>query len=225
MLRFFGQPKFEVKGKSQRVLGYELFLRENTDGIWHLPKDFNCVSSKEMVDLLQKTMKYLAKEPLTFISFNLDQPQFVDPTYPYLLDDLQKQYPNCHIVVELTEHSYDTVSDEALVEAAKKYRAKQISVCLDDVSFGSNQAKLADCLDPYLKEYKFPLQNYRSILNETKFSDVLVAVDYWSNRAKNHNLSIAIEGIEETTDLDLASEYHVDIVQGYFLGTPKLIAF
>ena len=218
MIRFFGQPKYHHLQPTELV-GYELLLREWQSGHWVVPTDFHRYSSQEITRLLQQTLPALPAT-LALTSFNLNQTQFVDPHFLAALVDLAKMLPHPeHLMVELTEHD-EHVSAAELVAAAQRYANAGLRLCLDDVSTGANQPPLAKRLSPYLSEYKFALQNFRA---GDDARDPMPLLRQWHDRAVQEGKLFAIEGFEETADLDIAVQYQPDVLQGYYFGRPALL--
>ncbi|WP_127849802.1 EAL domain-containing protein [Lacticaseibacillus hulanensis] len=165
MIRLWGQAQYSIH--TGKLSGYELFLREQKEenGPWALPADFSKIDPELMASLLAETMKTLP-DGLQLIAFNLDQTQFIDPRYYDLLVALIDVAPD-NLILELTERHGDEaqkVEVGDLVKAAKKYAAAGLVVCLDDVGTGENVEELVSALDPYVREYKYALQNVRGTM-------------------------------------------------------------
>ncbi|KRL39867.1 EAL domain-containing protein [Lacticaseibacillus manihotivorans] len=216
MIRFFGQPKYALNDP-KTLIGYEFLLREWHGDHWQVPSDFSQYLAADIVDLLDQTLAVLPKD-LPLLSFNLDQAQFVDPAFEQALADLHLKRP-VHLVVELTEHD-DHVSIDALSDAASKYVASGLRVCVDDVGTGANTRALVEALAPYANEYKFALQNFRAV-GTTK--EALPLLKFWRDLATAQHKVFALEGVEDQNDLDIVAEYAPDVLQGYFYGKPALI--
>ena len=216
MIRFFGQPKYSLD-EPQTLIGYEFLLREWHEDHWQVPDDFSQFQASEIVTLLDQTLAALP-EDLPLLSFNLDQAQFIDPAFEEALVKLHAKRP-VHLVVELTEQD-DHVPLPALSQAATKYAASGLRVCVDDVGTGANNRDLVEALAPYIAEYKFALQNFRA-LGTTK--EALPWLKFWRDLATKEHKVFALEGIEDQSDLDIVSEYAPDVLQGYYYGKPQLI--
>lgn len=221
MIRFFAQPKYSIA--PVKIIGYELFIREQADvgGSWRLPADFSQFTPQQIVDLLAATLQTFP-QGVTFISFNLDQEQFVDAAYWRLLADLQQQTP-IKLHVELTERRGKgsvPITLQELAHAAKALQQGGLSVCLDDVGTGTNQYELVSVLNAYTAEYKFAIQNVRG-----KFSgdEIRKQIQFWRELALRHHKWFVLEGFEYASDSQLITDFHPDAVQGYYFGKPHFL--
>lgn len=215
MISFFGQPKYA----KHEFIGYELFLREYVDGKWHFPEDFGKFDPTDFADALIATL-HLVLGNTQMVSINLDPDDFVSPRYVTELGRAQIACPDVQIIVELTEHP-GHVSLKQLAAAADSYRKQDLWVCLDDVGTGQNQIDLVTTLAPYVQEYKFALQNF----HDQKDFITLVSpqLQFWREQANIADVLFAIEGFENQSDLKIATDYHADLLQGYYFGRPHLL--
>ncbi|WP_461215439.1 EAL domain-containing protein [Lacticaseibacillus sp. GG6-2] len=221
MIRLWGQPKYDAT--SGKLAGYELFLREQQEanGRWLLPKDFSQFSPQTMANLIEATLETLPKD-FELVSFNLDQEQFIDPAYVALLVALQDKL-TYDLVIELTERRGTgnvPVDAQMLIAAAKRFEEVGLVVCLDDVGTGANTKALVSALDPYVAEYKFALQNVRGKLS---VAEIVTAITYWRIRAQQQHKRFALEGFEESTDIQLIRRFSPNLVQGYYFGRPHVL--
>lgn len=216
MIRFWGQPKY---AQDERF-AYELFLREKIGDQWCFPRDFGRFEATDVADLLQETVTAVQADT-QMVSINLDQPEFARADYLDALPKLQQQLPNMQLCVELTERP-NGVAPAALVAAARAYQQGGLWVCIDDVGTGDNQLSLVHALAPYVREYKFALQNF----HDKKDFITLVSplLQFWREQAELAGVFFAIEGFENKADLKIASNYQPDIMQGYYFGRPQLIS-
>lgn len=220
MFRFFGQPKFDLDDSHPWPVGYELFVRENVDGRWVLPKDFSKLTDVTIESLLDEFIEAVP-EHIALISFNLEQDQFIEPKY---LQMVQRVEARCHIrlFVELTERLAPGVSEAQLIDAAKRFHEAGVLVCIDDVGTGQNTPQMVEAMNCSIAEYKFALQNFRPF---NSLAEVKSQLDFWFSMAKRHGKMLALEGIETQAELDqIRAEYPCDIIQGYLLGKPELLA-
>lgn len=221
MIRLWGQTQYSIKNGN--LSGFELFLREQdrVDGPWRVPEDFSQIKPELMACLLAETIKTLP-EGLEFVSFNLDEIQFIDARYFDLLSEVQSKIGS-HLIIELTERpggKHEPVDIKRLVEAAARYRDSGLVVCLDDVGTGENVSALVTALDPYVHEYKYALQNVRGVL---PIEQIAAEVKVWRTRADKLGKSFALEGFEAHDDLHLIKKYAPDFVQGYYFGKPHTL--
>ncbi len=215
MIRFWGQPKFLLY--PLQPIGYELFLREKVTNGWVLPTDFKRFPAQQIAELLVRTTSQFAAK-FKNISINLNPEQFVDSDFCNALQSTKEQLLPVTLTVELTEHNSPTlVTESQIYEAAKHFSACGIDLIIDDVGFGNNQLKRIQSLDPFIQEYKFGMQNFRT----NKVLDKLIPqLIFWNEQAqKNHKL-FTVGGIESKDDLLLLSDCKVDMLQGFALGHP-----
>ncbi len=219
MIRFFGQPQFTANDYT--IEGYELFLRERVDHQWVFPDDFKEFTAYETANLLVQTIRAMPRN-IKFVSFNLDPDQFVDPAYQTYLPRVQEQILPLQLCVELTEHPCaPRVPNAQLVVAAEGFKSHQLAVVLDDVGTGNNTPPFAELLASSLAEYKFAIQNFR---NAHEPSEIVKKLSYWHKLADIAHKRFVIEGFESKDDLTLLKDYSADLVQGYYLGRPKLMS-
>lgn len=219
MYTFYGQPKFAL-ADSKTAIGYELFIREYQGDQWTLPDSFDAITSATIETLLNKTIQTLPPTT-TLLSFNLEQNQFVDPEFADMVARIQAT-TNINIYTELTERKNPDVTDDQLLEAAKRFERLGLLVCIDDVGTAYNTPHLVGKLDDYVDEYKFALQNLRPFKT---IHAVVPEIKYWYAKASQLCKTLVIEGIETQEELEfLKQHFPCDIVQGYYLGRPGLMA-
>lgn len=219
MYRFFGQPKFSATHYAKGPVGYELLIRENVDGQWRLPENFEAIPGDIFAELLQKTIVSLP-DSIELISFNLEQSHFINDEYLKMVKRVQ-QFTPVHLYTELTERDIAGVTTTQLRAAAREFYKYNLSVVLDDVGTGQNNDATVSELDDYVDEYKFALQDLRPFAN---FEDVRPVLDHWWRRAKAKHKLLAIEGIETGEELHtIRTEFPSDLVQGFYLGKPAII--
>lgn len=219
MLRFYGQPKFNLDTTDKEPVGYELFIREQRGENWVLPDDFTSVTPDEIADLLMRTIVMLPAH-VKLISFNLEQSQFIRDEFIEAIAKVQAA-SSVQIYTELTERTDPNVSNDQLYRAAKRFNDAGLLVCMDDVGTGDNTPELVLDLDDFINEYKFALQNFRPFKH---ISDIKSTIDYWYKMAATHHKMLAIEGIETASDLAYIKEFYpCNLIQGYYTGRPFLM--
>ena len=118
------------------------------------------------------------------------------------------------IVQEITE-------DEKLnLELQDKKRSKILSwgaqTALDDYGAGYNSQSTLISLN--VEFIKLDISFISDIhLHEKKQSIVNAAVTY----AHNHNIKVIAEGVEKREELEVLTAFHVDYIQGYYIGRPS----
>lgn len=220
MFRFFGQPKFDLDPAHRDPIGYELFIREWRDGQWLLPEDFGVLTDTLIEKLLNEIVAVMPAN-ITMLSFNLEQDQFIAPEYIAMVARIEAR-TKLRMFVELTERLAPGVTEDQLVVAARRYADAGSLVCIDDVGTGQNTPHMVLRMDGAVSEYKFALQNFRPFADMDAIKPEL---DYWYQLAKREHKMLAIEGIETQAELDrIRREYPCQVVQGYLLGKPALLA-
>lgn len=219
MYRFFGQPKFVGDGSSRLPIGYELFIRERKNGKWVLPEDFNAITADAIGDLLGNIVDTMSSS-IRLLSFNLEERQFIDPAFMDMVARIQAR-TKINIFTELTERRDPDVSVADIQTAARRFHAHNLLVCVDDVGVGQNNPNLIKGMEDDVAEFKFACQDFRPCKT---FREIEPILSMWYNEAKEHHKAIAIEGIETQIELDaITSKYPCDVIQGYWLGRPKLL--
>lgn len=220
MFRFFGQPKFDLVPGHKAPIGYELFIREWQDERWVLPEDFSALTDTLIESLLDKVLEVMPAS-VTMVSFNLEQDQFIAPEFMAMCQRVQAR-TDLKLFIELTERLADGVSEAQLVAAAKRYSDAGLLVCVDDFGTGQNTPEMVKAMNDSVAEYKFALQNFRPFAD---LEAIKPELDFWYDMAQREHKWLAIEGIETQAELDqIRREYPCDVVQGYLMGKPALIA-
>ncbi|WP_461215498.1 EAL domain-containing protein [Lacticaseibacillus sp. GG6-2] len=216
MITFYGQPKFDAAALGSGATGYELLIRQYRNGQWSLPEDFTTLPPAKFEQLLRQALAALPAS-ITRVSFNLERAHFVDPEFLTMIRAVQAATP-VTLTVELTERYDATISNTAIVTAAKAFFDAGIEVCIDDVGSGNNLPGLVEALTPFVAAYKFGLQNLRPYTDDT---DLIDRLQFWSERAHSHNKRFDIAGIESLDDIDQFCKLaHCDLIQGYYFGEP-----
>lgn len=217
MYEFIGQPKFVIDAVNQQPTGYELFIREQQNGILQMPQNFSQIGVKTIERLLLRAIQAMPRS-VRMLSFNLEQNQFVDPAFIKMVKRVQDQ-TTIELFTELTERNDPTVNNEQLATAAKLFHRNGLLVCIDDVGTGENTTELVKLLNRHVDEYKFALQGLRPF---NHISEVSRPLSFWFNLAQKHHKMLAIEGVESEEDLKaIQKNYPCDVVQGYFTGRPR----
>lgn len=214
---FFVQP--QINKDNDTIFGYEVLLRKEDNGSWHLPEDFTELSIKEQVKLLEKTVKSLKKnigKDDRMISFNLNNDQANDPSTLDEIISLKKRIAQVALTIELTE----ALPLENVEEISDLLHQNDISLVIDDVGTGSNTYEnIKDSLQ-YVDRIKFAMQNFRMSGHAELIPERLA---FWVNQAKKYCLDMVIEGVEDSKDQILAKKYGIDIQQGYLYGKPAAV--
>lgn len=217
MYRYFIQP-ISNKFKSSLV-GYEMLIREYKEGKWVLPQNFSAIPKQVQSDLLVTVGKKLSRK-VGFVAFNLTWEQFFDPEFTQILISTQKKISPVTLIIEIIEEpAQKNYSVEQIIQQINKFRQYGISIALDDVGTGVNTFKNIHPLFPFITEIKFPFQNFR---DEGRQSSICKELTCWKKVAENHNLSLVVEGIEDSNDDSFLNQLEIPYRQGYYYGKPRL---
>jgi len=214
---FFVQP--QVNKSNNTIFGYEVLLRKEDNGAWHLPKDFTELSIAEQVKLIEKTAALIMHESggKRVLSFNLNQEQASDPSTLGEITKLKQSISPIALIIELTEAMpLSQIKDFSLL-----LHQHDIELVIDDVGTGSNTFDNIKNLLPYVDKIKFAMQNLRMEGNADKIPEYLA---FWVQQAKKYSLDMILEGVEDAKDQLVAKKYGIDIQQGYLYGKPAAMA-
>lgn len=213
---FFVQP--QINKSTNTIFGYEVLLRKEDNGAWHLPEDFTELSIEEQTKLVEKTAAIIKHQRgiNKVLSFNLNREQASDPTTLGEVIALKKRISPVSLIIELTESMpLDQVKEYSLF-----LHQYGISLVIDDVGTGSNTYDNIKHLLPYVDKIKFAMQNLRMDGEAEKIPDCL---SFWVKQAQRYCLDMVLEGVEDCKDQILAKKFGIDIQQGYLYGKPAMI--
>ncbi|GEO78857.1 diguanylate cyclase phosphodiesterase domain-containing protein [Companilactobacillus mindensis DSM 14500] len=210
---FFAQP--QINKCDDSIFGYEVLLRKEDNGAWHLPQDFTELSIADQVKLVEKTAMSLNQHfgKKQVISFNLNQSQASDPLTLGEIIALKKRISPISLMIELTE----AMSLKDIKCFSLLLHQYDISLVIDDVGTGSNTFKNVRDLLPYVDRIKFAMQNLRMDGEADKIPECL---SFWVEQAKKYSLDMVLEGVEDAKDQILAKKFGINIQQGYLYGKP-----
>ncbi|MFC6175279.1 EAL domain-containing protein [Companilactobacillus huachuanensis] len=214
---FFVQS--QVNKSNNSIFGYEVLLRKEDNGAWHLPQDFTELSIAEQVRLVEDTANAIKKSSGTTdkaISFNLNSKQADDPYTIGEIIALKKRIKPVVLNIELTE----AMSLDKIKEFSLLLHQYDIPLVIDDVGTGSNTFDNIKHLLPYVDKIKLAMQNLRMSGKSDKIPEY---VSFWVNQAEDYCLDMVLEGVEDGKDQVLAKKYGINIQQGYLYGKPAMI--
>ncbi|MCS6105658.1 EAL domain-containing protein [Companilactobacillus musae] len=199
------------------IFGYEVLLRKEDNGAWHLPKDFTELSIEDQVKLVEKTAKSIRNHvgENKALSFNLNRQQANDPYTLGEIIALKKRISPAELTIELTE----AMPLDKIKEFSLLLHQYDISLVIDDVGTGSNTFDNIKHSLPYVDKIKFAMQNLRMEGHAEKIPDYL---SFWVQQAKKYCLDVVLEGVEDCKDQLLAQKFGIDIQQGYLYGKPAM---
>jgi len=213
---FFVQS--QVNKSDNSIFGYEVLLRKEDNGSWHLPQDFTELSIAEQVRLVEKTANTIKNSLGTtdkVISFNLNSQQADDPYTLGEIIALKKRINPVRLSIELTE----AMSLDKIKEFSLLLHQYDIPLVIDDVGTGSNTFDNIQHLLPYVDKIKLAMQNLRMAGKAEKIPEY---VSFWVRQAEDYCLDMVLEGVEDDKDQTLAQKYGINIQQGYLYGKPAM---
>lgn len=214
---FFVQP--QVNKSDDSVFGYEVLLRKEDNGTWHLPDDFTELSIAEQTKLVEETAESLKEATGSIdrvISFNLNREQALDPLTLGEIIALKKRITPISLTIELTE----SMPLNIIKEYSSLLHQYDIALVLDDVGTGSNTFENIKHTLPYVDRIKFAMQNFRMAGKPEKIPECL---SFWVHQAQKYCLGMVLEGVEDGNDQVLAQKFGINIQQGYLYGKPAAV--
>lgn len=217
MYRYFLQPQLDVTNNS--LIGYEMLIRQQVDGKWVLPQDFESIPIDTQADLIKRTAQKLRLK-IGSVSYNVNQRQFVDCTIAQAIVKAQLQIAPVKLILEVTEEETDTaVSNQQIIDQVHFFDDHAIQLSLDDIGTGINTFDHIKPILPYASEIKFAMQNFRAEGRAAEIPDNLV---FWKKVAQDYKLRLILEGVENEAEDKMANDLEIDLRQGWYYGKPHL---
>ncbi|RRK09321.1 EAL domain-containing protein [Lactiplantibacillus garii] len=215
MYRFFVQPQVDQQRKV--VFGYELLLRQETNGRWSVPQSFTALSLDQQAQLLERVAGQLKTQVTNqTLALNLNREQAEDEQMLGTIIYLKKRLNPAALTIELTENP-------TLYEAQKYslfFHQYGIKLSIDDVGTGSNTYEKIESILPFVDQIKFAMQNFRSSGEAERIPGELA---FWHGVAQRFHLEFILEGIEDERDQAMAEQRGILCYQGYYYGKPYLV--
>lgn len=217
MYRYFLQPQLNVLTNS--LIGYEMLIRQQVDGKWVLPHNFESIPIDIQADLIMLTARKLRLK-IGSVSYNVNQSQFVDCTIANAIVEAQRQIYPVNLVLEVTEERTDkTVSSQQIIDQVHFFDEHGIQLSLDDISTGINTYEHLKPILSYASEIKFAMQNFRQ---EGREAEIPGKLKFWKKIAEQYKLRLILEGVENEAEHEMANDLEIDLRQGWFYGRPHL---
>lgn len=156
------------------------------------------------------------RERLLNVKFNLSAAQFLKEGYCHKLIDMIHEYdlPVSFFQFEITE-TVATEYNEELYRFVRELQQEGIGLCLDD--FGSGYANLNTVLKlPFVcvKMDRSLLQGIKEDERTARFYRNMCEI------LKNQGYKLIAEGVEEQKEVELLSQWGIDMIQGYYFSRP-----
>ncbi len=222
------QPQYDIQSKQPRLRGAEALVRWNhpVHGVV-MPGDFiPLFEEKGVIGEVDKCVWKMAARQIAAwknmygitipVSVNLSRAGIFDPQLEKTLDDLiiANKLDRSALKLELIESAY-TQNSEQVIPIITKLRNKGYIIELDD--FGTDNSSLGTLssmpIDVLKLDRTFIMQMHD---NDSAKRMIKMIVDI----AKNMNIPVIAEGVEDKLELHMLKEMGCNIVQGYFFSRP-----
>ncbi|EDP59275.1 EAL domain-containing response regulator [Vibrio sp. AND4] len=176
----------------------------------HLSGDlFQVVFNNALYDMRDRGLKH-------HVSLNVDHGNLENP------DFANKFIEQCHdngvgperFTIEITERDTFQVTF-ALYKNLLKFRMSGVTVSIDD--FGTGSSSLEKLAQLPFNELKIDRSFVQGLVHDPKKKNIVLAI---CTLARNLNISVVAEGVEDEMTLKALRNYTVDVCQGYFIDKP-----
>ena len=215
------QPMVEVTTSGHTIKAHEILLRYR-DGVFFPFQIFEeLIASEESCNLLnqwyeQQISDCLETYPDTCFSLNIDFQQLL---YPSTWDFLKSvsQYKQ-HLGIELTEFYQVTNSEHrALFLKAMNYiQDLGMKIAFDDVGNGQHSIVFVTENIQFVKSCKLSLLHFKHLEAET----TALIIELWIKIAKEFNVHLVIEGVEDEAAAKMLCDKGVKYQQGFYWAEP-----
>lgn len=212
------QPILTIDGNE--TLMYEGLARIKINDALYEPDYFLSVVNRSRMDGQLTRMVFLDcvkrfRQTNLCWSMNLTAQDMLDPSLAQFLDDELKRYPTPHhISFELieTEAIANLTEIKGFVEMVRRHGAK---VFIDD--FGTGYSNISNILKLEVDGLKID----RSLVSQiTKDDEVYLFIQHIANFAKEVNLTLIAEGVENKLVADKLAKAGIKYVQGFYYAKP-----
>lgn len=150
------------------------------------------------------------------VSVNISRAHFIESDLPEQIRDIvdRNNCPHGSIEIELTESAFFD-DKNALISAISRLQEYGFAVSMDD--FGSGYSSLNSLKDLPLNVLKLDAGFFRGSDDEER-EHIVVAEAI--KLAKNLNMKIVAEGVEEKETVDFLAGEGCDMIQGYYYAKP-----
>ena len=219
----------QICARSGRLVGCEALLRwHHPDKGWIPPSVFIPIAEQSglilplgrwvILEACQQIKTWQTEgKTVPRVSVNVSFVQLLREDMPRLLQDClaQQQLPPSSLTVEVTESSI--MQGEEAIARLRQIRDTGIRVALDD--FGTGYSSLSALKGLPIDELKID-KSFVTDLNQG--SDGKAIMSAVIAMAKQLNLMVVAEGVENEIELAYLQQKGVDTIQGYYFSTPLL---
>lgn len=218
----------QVNTRTKEVVGLEALVRwKNSDGVMIPPDVFIPIAERtgQMVRIsefiMDKSIEALKKlERFGYgnitMSINISPVEIFDEFFvEKLLLIIKKHGVNSkNLIIEITENSL-IENLEGASNILNMLRNNNIAISLDDFGVGYSSLNYFSKLP--IDEVKFD-KSFTDDIESSEKSRVILK--HFTEIAHTLGMQVVIEGVENLTQLDIASEVSCDIYQGYYFSKP-----
>ncbi|ART82462.1 hypothetical protein CBP31_07345 [Oceanisphaera profunda] len=221
----------QICARSGRLVGCEALLRwHHPDKGWIPPDVFIPVAEQSglilplgrwvILEVCQQIKAWQDQGKIVpRVSVNVSFVQLLREDMPRLLQDCltQQHLPPSSLTIEVTESSI--MQGEVAIARLRKIRDTGVRIALDD--FGTGYSSLSALKGLPIDELKID-KSFVTDLNQG--SDGKAIMSAVIAMAKQLNLAVVAEGVENEFELAYLQQKGVDIIQGYYFSKPLLKA-
>jgi diguanylate cyclase (GGDEF)-like protein len=223
------QPIYSTYKK--RFVGAEALIRWNRNGKITMPSEFIEIAEDSGIIImlgeyvLHEACKMISQlvasdsDDQFYVSVNVSVKQMLNRNFIEILDRVLEQHatPTRHLRLEITESLFADNSP-LITEHLTKIKARGIKLLIDD--FGTGYSSLS-----FLHNHPFDCVKIdRSFISRICATDSSQSsrklVKTISQLAKNLDMSIVAEGVEDEQQLDYLSQIGCEFIQGYLFSEP-----
>ncbi|GAB5413480.1 MAG: hypothetical protein Cons2KO_10830 [Congregibacter sp.] len=215
-----------ARAKDLEVVEYELLARWVESGFDRDPGPAEFIPIAEKLGMLNEILWVTLEEALSTLdlgdrslAINVSPAQLLASDFlDTLLNILAKHrvHPSS-ITLEITEEVvYRNLDRNVMV--LERAREEGISIALDDFGSGYSSLAMLDALP--LDKLKIDQSLIKKALGNPRSENILAAA---INLARQLELTACVEGLESEKALNKVISMGADLVQGYWLGKPKLL--
>lgn len=170
---------------------------------------FDAVLNNALFDIKERGLKQK-------ISLNVSHENLTEPCFFSYFFSRCNQHDVCprQFIIEITERDTYNMS-EVLYKNLLKLRMRGVTISIDD--FGTGTSSLDKLARLPFNELKIDRSFIHGMLEDDKKLKIVLAI---CALAKNLNLSVVAEGIEDEMTFNAVKKYNIDILQGYYFSKP-----
>ena len=226
-LEVFYQPQIHLDDKN--LYGLEALTRfyDDSHGEYISPNKFIPIAEEtgqidklsywlidqvcQQLDVWDKKNIYVPK-----VSINLSASNFYNPDLGLYIQLLLEKYAlaGSRLTIEITENAMISLSD-TMLNNISIIKALGIHLSIDD--FGTGYSSLSNLINLPVNEIKIDRSFVLKSHQDPKFITLISTI---INLAKNLNLIVVAEGVENIEHYQMLKKHHCNIIQGYYYAKP-----